>query len=223
MPKEVKRRTAKSPEKRTYRSELRSQQAQETRRAIRAAAEELFLANGYAATSITAIAEAAGVAPETVYAIFKNKRSLLLEIEDVAIVGDDAAVPLFDREFVDAARAEPDQRKRMQILLDAGLDAAARPFRFDSVMRSAADSDPELAKIRDERRAARYADNRRFVQLAADAGPFVIPFDDAVDLVHMLTSAEVFNILVGQCGWSIERWKTTIANLIEKIALPPAD
>ena len=219
MAKEVKPRSQKSPAKRAYRSERRTQQAQETRRAIRDAAQKLFMANGYAATSIAAIAEEAGVAPETVYATFKNKRALLLDIQDVAIVGDDLDVALFDREFVAAAQAAPDLRARYHMVMDNGLDAVARPAQLDRVIRNAADSDVELAKMNKERRKARYEDTRRFVDVIAAGESFEIPFDDAVDLSFALCGTELFDILVGELGWPVEKWKSTITTMLEKYAL----
>src|SRR5689334_15071718 len=81
------------------------------RQTIRDAAEKLFLAQGYAATSIAAIAEEAGVAPETVYATFKNKRALLKELIDVRVAGDDEPIAINDRPWLDEIRAEPDQRR----------------------------------------------------------------------------------------------------------------
>jgi AcrR family transcriptional regulator len=219
MAKEVKSRAGAPPAKRAYRSERRTQQAQETRRAIREAAEKLFVANGYAATSIAAIAEEAGVAPETVYATFKNKRTLLLEIEDVAIVGDDRDVPLIEREFVESARAEPDLRRRYHMVMDSGLDAVARPAQLDRVLRNAADADPELAKLHEGRRKARYEDTRRFTDVIAAGESFRIPFDDAVDLSFALCGTEVFDILVGELGWPVEKWKSTITTMLERYAL----
>ena len=56
---------------------LRQRQAQETRRAIAGAARSLFAEHGYAATSIDAVAEEAGVAARTVYAIFGTKKAIL--------------------------------------------------------------------------------------------------------------------------------------------------
>jgi AcrR family transcriptional regulator len=61
------------------------------------AARELFTEHGYVATTIGAIAARAGVSLETVYAAFGNKRSLLAGLLDVAIVGDDAPVPILER------------------------------------------------------------------------------------------------------------------------------
>jgi AcrR family transcriptional regulator len=203
--------------KRAYRSEHRAQQALATRRHIREQAERLFVENGYAATSITSIAEAAGVAPETVYATFKNKRNLLLEIEDVAITGDDEAVALLERDWVADALAITDQRERMRAITKFGIEAMMRPARIAGVLRSAADSDPELAKINKERRKARYGDTRRLVQFIADLGPLKVDFDAAVDLTYALCSASFYEVLVVDRGWSEDHFRETVTELLESL------
>src|SRR5689334_9021372 len=63
--------------KRSYRSERRREQAAQTRERVLAAAARAFVARGFEATSVAAIAEEAGVSPETIYARFGNKRTLL--------------------------------------------------------------------------------------------------------------------------------------------------
>jgi AcrR family transcriptional regulator len=66
----------------------RARQAAATRRRILAAAEELFVRDGYAATAITEIAARADVAVQTVYAVFGTKRAVLTELIDARIMGD---------------------------------------------------------------------------------------------------------------------------------------
>ena len=63
--------------KRPYRSPLREAQAAATRTRILDAALDTFLERGYAGTSVAAIARAAGVSPETVYATFGTKRGIV--------------------------------------------------------------------------------------------------------------------------------------------------
>ena len=79
---------AREVKRRRYTSAARKAQAAATRRSILDAAHALFVADGYAATTIQAIADDAGVAVQTVYAVFGNKRRLDQVIE-AAIVGDD--------------------------------------------------------------------------------------------------------------------------------------
>src|SRR5918911_3954691 len=75
----------------------RGSRARETRRRIITAAADLFIADGYTATTLEQIADRAGVAVQTVYFHFGNKRTVLKEAVDIAAVGDDEPVPLLDR------------------------------------------------------------------------------------------------------------------------------
>src|SRR5215207_10336852 len=78
----------------------RAEQARATRRRIIAAAASQFVAHGYGATLLDQVAEQAGVAVQTVYFHFGNKRTLLKEALDVAAVGDDEPVPVMERPWV---------------------------------------------------------------------------------------------------------------------------
>jgi hypothetical protein len=66
--------------KRSYRAPRRQAQADQTRRAILGAAHEQFLAHGYDATSIRAIAREAKASEQTVYNAFGDKPSLLVAV-----------------------------------------------------------------------------------------------------------------------------------------------
>src|SRR6266508_6740329 len=78
----------------------REQKARATRSAVLGAAKKLFIAEGYGATTIQAIADEADVAVQTVYAVFGNKRSILAELVDVSIAGDDAEIVVNAREWM---------------------------------------------------------------------------------------------------------------------------
>ena len=97
--------------KREYRSFRRKDQARDTRRRIIDAARRLFIERGYAGATIEAIAQEAGVAAETIYAIFKNKRGILSALVDVSVVGEDLAIPLLQRPNILTARQETDQHR----------------------------------------------------------------------------------------------------------------
>jgi len=198
--------TAKAAEKRAYRSPRRSQQARETRRAIRDAASALFLDLGYGATSIVAIAERAGVAPETVYSAFGTKRDLLFECLDVAIVGDDEPVPLLDRPWFAAMQQERSARKRVRAMVDNGSSAAGRSAAFDGVIRNAAGADPKIAARMAQIDAARFGDTRRMVEVIAETGNMRLDVDDATDLIYAIGSPAVYGTLVAERGWTHERF-----------------
>ena len=101
MTESVKRKTAGS----------RAEKARATRRRIIAAAADSFVAHGYGATLLDQVAAEAGVAVQTVYFHFGNKRTLLKHVLDVAAVGDDEPVPLLERPWVREIQAEPDPRR----------------------------------------------------------------------------------------------------------------
>src|ERR1700754_18428 len=101
------------PGKRPYSSDLRGAQALRTRTQIVAAAAELFVENGYAATTIEAIAVAAGVSRKTVYTSAGSKAQLISIAYDHAIAGDDEPVPLRDRPTIKALEAEPDAARML--------------------------------------------------------------------------------------------------------------
>ena len=98
----------------------RRQRARATRARVLDAAGLLFAEHGYVGSTILAIAERADVAPETVYAIFGSKRSLLAELVDVSIAGDADAQPLLEQAWVGEIRAEPDARRRLRMLAGVG-------------------------------------------------------------------------------------------------------
>ena len=100
---------------RRYDSRRRELAARETRRAIVSAARELFLEDGYIATTIEKIAERAGVSKPTVFASVGNKRALLKAARDLAMAGDDEPVPIAKRSWFLEALAEPDPRRSVRL------------------------------------------------------------------------------------------------------------
>src|SRR5512138_1286045 len=101
------------PSKRSYDSTRRQQQARETKLKIAQAAGPLFMERGYGGTTMDAIAAEAGVASETVYAIFKNKRNILSFLFDISIGGDDQPVRVTDRPGPQAVFNETDRHRQI--------------------------------------------------------------------------------------------------------------
>src|SRR5687768_5299305 len=101
-----------------YLSPVRSEQARATRRAIVTAAAELFGSQGFAATTIDAIADRAGVGRKTVFASVGGKGALLKLAWDWAMAGDDEAVPMAERPAVQAILAERDPHRLVALWTD---------------------------------------------------------------------------------------------------------
>ena len=118
------------------------------------AAARLFAERGFESATIAAIAEQAGVSPETVYAGFRNKRTLLGELIRAAVRGGEAS-PVPEQAGPRAVAAAVDQREQLRLF---AADISLRLERVGplvEVLSTASRTDPELAallaKIHDER------------------------------------------------------------------------
>src|SRR5579864_5126807 len=108
-----------SPVKRNYDSSRRKEQARESRRRVLDAARTRLLRDGYAATTIAQIAADADVSPKTVTKQFANKPGLVKALFDIALVGDDDAGSLEERDQIVAIHAEPDARRKLERYAEA--------------------------------------------------------------------------------------------------------
>lgn len=206
--------------RRPYHSPRRREQALATRRAVLDAARELFVESGYVATTIEAIAERAAVSPETVYATFNNKRSLLSALIDVSIAGDDAPIPILERDWVRQMRAETDPRRRLRVLARNGRLILERTAAIYEVLRGAAAADPEMASLWELNKAQRHAGQRALLRILTERAPLRegLPAKTATDILFAIGSPETYRLLVVERGWSadrFERWyEDTLARLL---------
>ena len=213
---------AKVNSRRRYDSSLRKVQAGQTRLRILDAAEQLFAERGYAATTIDSIAANAGVATDTVYASFGNKAGLLHRLLDVRVGGDDAPVPLLQREGPQAVRAETSQKRQVAGFAAGIAEILERAGPVDEIMRGAAAADPEVAALRGRMQGARYQNMKRFISWLATRGPFRggVGADDAAAIVWTLASPEVYGLLRQGRGWSRERYQAWLADTVTRTLLP---
>src|ERR687897_698443 len=133
--------------KRPYRSTRRREQASETRRRIIRAAHDLFVSQGYGRTTIAAVARAAGVAVETVYAAFRNKPTLLRQVWYATVRGDEQDIRLLDRPEIRAVLAEPDLATRLQDHAVALIPVFRRITPLLRALQGAATSEPAAAAM----------------------------------------------------------------------------
>ena len=85
--------------RRRYHSPRREAQAAATRREILEAAGRLFERDGYAATTMAAVAGEAGVSLKTVYVAFETKDGVLRALWHLRLRGDDEETPVGEREW----------------------------------------------------------------------------------------------------------------------------
>src|SRR5260370_11342062 len=118
--------------------------AENEERIVRAA-HELFIRDGYRATTLTAVADAAGVAHRTVYVRFGTKAALLKRVVDVALVGDLAPVDVVSREWYRTATTAPTLDARIDAFATGSAQLVGSAADVIAVARQAEPAEPLLA------------------------------------------------------------------------------
>ena len=209
---------------RRYASELRDEQAQRTRRAVVTAARELFLARGYAATTIDAIAAAARVSRRTVFNSVGGKVVLLRLAMEWAIVGDDEPVALADRPAVKAIQAEPDPRRALALWAQMVVEVASRVAPISAVLTAAADADPAAAQLFSELARNRMFGATEFVKYLASLDGLAagVGEQQAADLCWSLMDGHHYCLLVTQRGWTTASFTRWLADSLAATLLRPS-
>lgn len=211
------------PVKRSYDSSRRREQARQTRRAILQAAHDLFVEQGYGRTTIADIARAAGVSPETIYAGFKNKATVLHRVWDVTVGGDDEEVVFHERPEIQAIRAEPDLAKRFMMHARMATATARRMTPFCLAVQAAAGSEPSAAGMLAEMDRQRYEGMGVMAAEAARTGQLSVPEGECRDVVWAMTDGQLWHQFVQLRGWSDERFadwlgRTWVAMLVRPLS-----
>ena len=206
---------------RRYDSALRKEQARQTRVRMLDAAQRLFAARGYAASTMEAIASEAGVAVDTIYSGFGSKRGVLSSLLDVRVGGDDEPIDLLDRPGPQAVRREPDQKRQIAAFAGDITAIVERVRPVDDIIRGAAAVDSEVAVLRSRIQESRYEGMRQFVTWLAANGPLRrgMTDADAAAIVWTLTSPEVHRLLRSERGWTEERYKEWLAETLRRTLL----
>jgi len=196
--------------KRQKKPTLRQRQAEATRNLILSAAQDLFSDRGYAGTTIEAIAEHAGVAVSTVYAVYGSKRSLLRAIR----------LAWHERSQIrDVAYSAPDDTEAKDRLEQLAL-ATRQQWEMGSeviaIYTGAASADPEAAAELQEAIEGRRKGMRAF---AASIQPSLredLDEEKAADILQALCLPEVYYELVKHAGWAPETYQAWLAQALKR-------
>ena len=206
------------PVKRRYDATSRRQAAARTRAAILDAARELFTERGYAATAMTAIADRAGVALDTVYAAAGRKPDLARLLIETAISGTGQAIPAEQRDYVRAIQAAPDAGTKIAIYAAAITAIAPRMTLVLAIIQQAPD-EPELAQLWHQIAERRAANMRLFVADLATVHPLRLNADEAADIVWATNATELYQLLVLERGWSPQRYQHFLTDTWQRLLL----
>ena len=203
--------------RRPYRSLVRQRQAGDTRRRIVEATRELLQREGYAGMTIEAIARRAEVSAQSVYAIFKSKTGILVELLDQSAFGAD-----YEKVVQQALSArDPEARLRFAARIARQIHGW-QSATFD-LLRGAGVVAPELAKLEQLREGVRYERQEKMINLLRDAGRLRPGLDDltARDIFWMLTGRDVYRMLVRERGWSPQKYQDWLADtLVHSLLIP---
>ena len=205
---------------RAYRSNLREGQARRTRGAIVDAATRRFTCTGYAATTVRAVADEAGVSVPSVEAAFGSKARLLRSAIDRAIAGDDEPVAMLDREFAHRARAAATATEALTIV--AGVLAASQQRSAGLVLAAfeGAASDLDLAALAEEMVVQRRATATWIVDLVAAKRPLRVSHAASVETLWTLMDSAVFDRVTRRLDWSPERYQHWFADAALHLLTP---
>lgn len=199
---------------RAYRSPLRAEQARGTRARIIAAAQALFIGRGYAATSIRAVAESAGVVPETVYGIFGTKRALLEAVVDSAITGGTAEPrDWLQHSWVTEILALASPRERLNRWVRHTAATLSRTSPVHAVIRGAAESDRDLAGLHRRLHEERFAAHRRLIEPITGRRAA----EQEAETFSALTSPELHHLLTVTRGWTQHRYTTWLEQTVTAV------
>ena len=192
----------------------RQRQALWTRRLIVDAARKLFLERGYAAATMDAIAGEAGVAVSTVYAAFKNKRTILLAIREAWHEQTRA------REINEEASRQPDPERRLEMVANATRRQWETGGAVVAIYQGAAAADRgAAAELREALRGRRAALDRVVEGMEGSLRPG-LDADRAAAILRAVCRAEVYRELVGESGWSPDEYEAWLFETLTEQLLP---
>jgi len=210
-----------------HRQTLRQAQTALTEQRIVAAATELFLADGYLATTLEAVARHAGVGARTVYVRFGTKAALFNRVVEVAIVGDTAPVDVLGRDWMQAAMTAPTAAERIAASAAAGRQIMERTGPLFAVAQQAAAVEPTIAgHWQQGREQSRRVHEIFWTQLATDG--LLDPAADLawlIDTTSILAAAETYLLITRQTSWDLdayEAWITVTFTRLMSAAARPA-
>lgn len=207
-----------NPSTRRYQSQVRAEQAQDTRRRILEAATRLFVANGYARTTVSAVAAEAGVVPETIYGTLGSKRGLLEGVIDATIVAYRG--PALDAEHEPSGRrATIDRlataRERMRAWCGFACEILAHTSQIHALINGAADSEPFAVELRERLLRERLADvtesMRRYATGHLREG---LTVEQAGERACALMSPEMHHLLTVGLGWTPDQHREWLCQLL---------
>jgi AcrR family transcriptional regulator len=193
---------AKPVKGRRYDSPVRKEQAEQTRTRIVEAAAALFQQQGYGPTTIKQMAERAGVAVDTVYAVFGNKARVLTAWMDSRLSGPHSVGNVMERPEALAIRDAKDHRAQIKAFV-AFVDLISKHvWPVNDIMRSAAAVEPQMAAIYREMHGYRFKNMSVVASWLIARGKLRVDAKKATETIWTLASPEIWTLVIDARGWT---------------------
>ena len=199
---------------------LRQAQIAQTEQRIVVAATELFLADGYVATTLDAVAKHAQVGARTVYLRFGTKAALFKRVVDVAIVGDTEPVDVLGRDWMQAALTAPTAVERIAASAAVGRQIMERTGALFGVAQQAAAVEPLIAGFWQQgRQQTRHAHAVVWTRMAEDGllDPQV-DLEWLIDTTTILAAAETYLLITSLTSWDLDTYEGWLATTWARLA-----
>jgi AcrR family transcriptional regulator len=166
------------------------------------------------------IAERAGVARDTVHAVFGNKAALIPAIVDLRLVPDESVVNVAESPQGQAVKNETDPGLQVAMFADfiTRLNVELRPV--FAVMRSAASSEPAVAETLKMLETNRMRNMRLYASWFAARGPLRTSEEAAAETIFTIVSPDVGRLLCEELGWSRKKHAAWVADMLKRALLP---
>jgi len=213
--------SVKSP--RRYDSTLRAVRAAQSRLAVAVAARDLFLEQGYPATTMEAVAARAGVSLKTVYNAYTSKPGLLRAVWDLSLKGDLDQTPVAQRPWYAAVLAEPDPRTQLALLAENSAIIKTRIGPLLKVIRDAAPLDEDLAALWELIQIDYWHNQNAIIDSLNTKGALRAGLepDRATDLLWTLNHPDLWLLLVDRRGWTPAQWQSWFTHAATEQLLGP--
>ena len=202
---------------------LRQAQIAQTEQRILAAATELFLADGYLATTLEAVARHAQVGARTVYVRFGTKAALFKRVIDVAIVGDTEPVDVMGRGGMQTALTAPTAAERIAAGAVVGRQIMQRTGALFAVAQQAAAVEPRIAGFWQQGREQTRRNHAIFWTRMADDGLLgpAVDLTWLIDTTSILAAAETYLLITRMAGWDLDAYQDWLTTTWTRLSAPP--
>lgn len=201
------------------RPSLRQAQKAQTEERIIAAAAELFLADGYQATTLEAVARHAQVGARTVYLRFGTKAALFKRVVDTAIAGDTRPVDVLGRDWMRAALTAPTTAERIAASAAAGRQIMERTGALFAVAQQAAATEPLIAGFWQQGwEQSRHAHATFWTRMAEDG--LLDPgadLDWLIETTSVLAAAETYLLITRVPGWDLDTYQAWLTTTMTRL------